>query len=309
MFSGFLWTTLICLAALFLPFAGSFLIPLTPLPVLYHYLLQGRRRGLIILILSWIAVFGMLMMAGAGSSMPVILLAGLAGVALGELLSRRLSLEKVVLYPVLVFFVTGCIALLAQSILTGRAPFAVLEAYVATGIHDNLRIYGMLGLPPEQVQEIRDQLPELIRFFSSIVPALGIVMATIVLWLNVLVGGVLIRQRGGIYPDFGDLTLWKAPERIVWFLIAAGGSMLVPAEPVRQIGANVLILCLFAYLFHGLAIAACFFKRKRIPPFFRYLFYGLVFAQQYVALTMAILGLVDLWLDLRKYIGERGGPS
>jgi uncharacterized protein YybS (DUF2232 family) len=309
LFAGFLWTTLTYLAAFFLPFAGSLLIPLTPLPVLYNYLQKGRRQGTIILVLSWGVVFGALMMAGAGSSIPLFLLAGLAGVILGELLRRSLSLEKVVLYPVLVFFVTGCIVLLTQSILTGRAPFAVLEAYVATGIQDNLRVYGMMGLPPEQIQEIRNQLPELIHFFSSIVPAFVIVMATVVLWLNVLAGGVLIRQHGGAYPDFGDLTLWKVPERTVWFLIAAGVGMLVPAEPARQIGLNVLILCLFAYLFQGLAITACFFKRKRIPPFFRYLFYGLVFAQQYVALTLAILGLVDLWVDLRKYIVERGGPS
>ncbi len=140
------------------------------------------------------------MMAGAGSSIPLFLLAGLAGVILGELLRRRLSLEKVVLYPVLVFFVTGCIVLLTQSILTGRAPFAVLEAYVATGIQDNLRVYGMMGLPPEQIQEIRNQLPELIHFFSSIVPAFVIVMATVVLWLNVLAGGVLTGSTEGRIP-------------------------------------------------------------------------------------------------------------
>ncbi|MGV8079604.1 MAG: YybS family protein [Syntrophales bacterium] len=309
MFAGFLWTTLIHLTACFLPFAGAFLIPLTPLPVLYYYLQRGRAQGLIILVLSWGVVFGALMLADLAASMPLFLLAGLAGVILGELLRRDLSLEKVVLYPVVVFFSAGCLVLLAHGLLADKAPFAVLEAYVATGIQDNLRIYGMLGLPPEQIREIREQLPELIRFFSSVVPAFVIVMATFVLWFNVLAGGFFIRQRGGTYPDFGDLTLWKAPERTVWFLIAAGGCMLVPAEPVRQIGLNVLILCLFAYLFQGLAITACFFKRKRIPPFFRYLFYGLVFAQQYVALTLAILGLVDLWVDIRKYIGERGSPS
>ncbi|NPU85759.1 MAG: YybS family protein [Syntrophaceae bacterium] len=309
MFAGFLWTTLVYLAAFFLPFAGSFLIPLMPLPVLYHYLLKGRRQGLIILALSWSIVFGALLLAGAESSMPLFLLTGLAGVVLGELLGRSLSLEKVVLYPVLVFFTTGCLVFIVHGLLTGQAPFAVLEAYVAAGIQDNLRVYGMLSLSPEQIQDIRDQLPELIRFFSSVVPAFAIVMATLVLWLNVLAGGFLIRQQGGAYPDFGDLTLWKAPERTVWFLIAAGGALLVPADPVRQVGLNVLILCLFVYLFQGLAIAACFFERKRIPLFFRYLFYGLVFAQQYVALTLAVLGLLDLWADLRKYIGERGGPS
>jgi len=309
LFAGFLWTTLIYLAAFFLPFAGSLLIPLTPLPVLYQHFSRGRTQGWIILVPAWGVVFGALVLAGSESAMPVFLLAGLAGAGLAELLRRNLSIEEIVLYPVLFFFVAGVLVFLAYGLLTGQAPFAVLDAYVVGSIQENLRIYGMMGLPPEQIQEIRGQLPEIARIFTLIAPAFIIAMASLVLWLNVLAGGVLIRQRGGTYPDFGDLTLWKAPERIVWFLIAAGGALLAPADPVRQIGLNVLILCSFVYLFQGLAIVACFFKRKRIPLFFRYLFYGLAFAQQYVALTLALLGLADLWVEFRKYIGERERPS
>lgn len=309
MFAGFLWTTLIYLAAFFLPFAGSLLIPFTPLPVLYHHVRRGRTQGWIILVLSLSVVTGVLALTGAVSSVPVFILAGLAGAALGELLRRNLSIEAVVLYPVLFSFAAGCLVLIGHGLYAGQPPFALLESHLAGSIEENLRIYGMLGLPPDQVQEIRDQLPEIARFFALIAPAFAMAMASLVLWINVMAGGSLIRQKGGAYPDFGDLTLWKAPERIVWFLIAAGGAMLVPAEPVRQVGLNVLILCLFVYLFQGLAIVACFFKRKRVPFFFRYLFYGLVFAQQYVALTVAVLGLADLWTDLRKYIRERGAPT
>jgi len=307
--AGFLWTTLIDLAAFFLPFAGSLLLPLTPLPVLYFYLRKGRLAGLTILALSWGAVFGVLALAGAASSMPLFLLAGLAGAMLGEFLIRDLSIEEIVLYPVLAFFTAGCLLLVAYGLQTGQEPFAIVETYVADSIRENLKIYGMLGLPPEQVREIEDQLGQIARFFAAIAPAFAIAMAVLALWLNVLSAEVLILQRGGSFPDLGDLTLWKAPDRVVWFLIGSGGMLLATSDPVRQIGLNVLILCAFIYLFQGLAITACFFKRKRVPLFFRYLFYGLVFAQQYVALTVSLVGLADLWIDLRKYIGDRGNPA
>jgi uncharacterized protein YybS (DUF2232 family) len=266
-------------------------------------------RGWAILILSCSVVGGALTLAGALSSLPVFLLAGLAGAALGELLRKSLPIEAVVLYPVMVFFTGGCLMFLVHGLLTEQAPFTVLETHMAGAIRENLQVYGMLGLPPEQLQEIRDQAAGIARFFALVAPAVAISMAALILWINVLVGGVLIRQRGGTYPEWGDLTLWKSPERTVWFLIAAGGAMLTPLDPVRQIGLNVLVLCLFVYLFQGLAIAACYFRRKSVPVFFRYLFYGLVFAQQYVALTVAVLGLADLWLDIRKHIRVRGAPS
>ena len=104
------------------------------------------------------------------------------------------------------------------------------------------------------------------------------------------------------YPDFGDLTCWKAPEKIVWLLIATGGMILFPFHAVKYSGVNLLILCLFIYLCAGLSIIGYYFKVKRFPIFFKIMFYTLILIQQYLLLFVVVLGLFDLWADFRKMI-------
>jgi uncharacterized protein YybS (DUF2232 family) len=49
-------------------------------------------------------------------------------------------------------------------------------------------------------------------------------------------------------------------------------------------------------------VVGYFFKIKRIPFFFKILFYVLILIQQYLLLVVAALGLFDLWADFRKLI-------
>jgi uncharacterized protein YybS (DUF2232 family) len=121
--------------------------------------------------------------------------------------------------------------------------------------------------------------------------------------VNLLAGRLLFRRNGVAFPDFGDLAAWKAPERLVWILIAAGGLVIVPMEGTAIVGMNLLILCGLAYLFQGLAIAAFFFRQKRIPVLFRWLFYALLLIQQYMLIIVIAFGLFDMWVDFRKRIG------
>jgi uncharacterized protein YybS (DUF2232 family) len=85
--------------------------------------------------------------------------------------------------------------------------------------------------------------------------------------------------------------------------------VLFPVEGIAIAGMNLLILCGLIYLFQGLAIVAFFFRRKRVPVFFQWLFYALLFVPLYMLVMLVIiiaLGLFDMWVDFRKRIGESG---
>ena len=110
-------------------------------------------------------------------------------------------------------------------------------------------------------------------------------------------------------PDFGDLTRWKAPEKIVWLLIAAGGTLLIPQALVKFIGLNILIICLFIYLAEGISIIGFFLKVKKVPILFRVMLYFLILVQQYLLLLIVALGLFDLWADFRKFIRPAADPG
>lgn len=289
-----------------IPFVGPVVVILTPLPVLYYCSRLGRLRGLMVLAVSFLAVFGILGLSGQRTNLPVLFMIGFTGVLLSEVLKRHRSVEKTFLLASPALFCCGAGFVLYHSFLAGIAPWQTVELYVAGIVRENIKLYAQLNISEEQVRLIRESAPQITHLFTVIFPALALSGAVFTVWVNLLAGRLLFRINGVAFPDFGDLAAWKAPERLVWILIAAGGMVFVPMEGVTVVGMNLLIICGLIYLFQGLAIAAFFFRQKRVPMIFRWLFYGLLLIQQYMLIIVIAFGLFDMWVDFRKRIGGIG---
>jgi uncharacterized protein YybS (DUF2232 family) len=102
------------------------------------------------------------------------------------------------------------------------------------------------------------------------------------------------------FPDYGALDHWKAPEPLVWGVIAAGVLMLVPNFPARIVGLNGLLVYMVVYFFQGIAIVAFYFRKKQVPRVARLLFYGIIGVQQVVMLAVIGVGFFDTWFNFRK---------
>jgi uncharacterized protein YybS (DUF2232 family) len=298
--------TLTFLFVALIPFAGPVVVILTPLPVLYYCSRLGRLRGLMVLAVSYLMAFGILSLSGQRVNLPVLFMIGFAGVLLFEVLKRHYSVEKTFLLASSALFCFGAGFVLYHSFRSGIAPWQTVELYVAEIVRENIKLYAQLNISEEQVRLIRESAPQITDLFTGIFPALALSGAVFTVWVNLLAGRLLFRIHGVAFPDFGDLAAWKAPERLVWILIAAGGMVFVPMEGVTVVGMNLLIICGLIYLFQGLAIAAFFFRQKRVPMIFRWLFYGLLLIQQYMLIIVIAFGLFDMWVDFRKRIGGIG---
>jgi uncharacterized protein YybS (DUF2232 family) len=298
--------TLSFLFVALIPFVGPVVVILTPLPVLYWCYRLGRLRGLTVLAISYLAAFGILGFSGQRANLPVLFMIGFAGVLLFEVLKRHRSIEKTLLLASSVLFCCAAGFVLYHSFRAGIAPWRTVELYVAETVRDNIKLYAQLNISEEQVRLIRESAPQITALFTGIFPALALSGAVFTVWINLLAGRLLFRIHDLPFPDFGDLAAWKAPERLVWILIAAGGMLFIPIEGVTVAGMNILIICGLIYLFQGLAIAAFFFRQKRIPMIIRWLFYGLLLIQQYMLIIVIAFGLFDLWVDFRKRIGGIG---
>lgn len=285
-----------------IPFAGPFVLILTPLPILYYRSRLGRLRGLTVLAVSFLAAYVILELAGHRANLSVLFMIGFTGVLLSEVLKRNFSVEKTLLLASSALFCCGAGFVLYHAFRSGIAPWRMVETYVARIIEENIKLYAQMNISDEQVQMIRENAPQLTLFFTGIFPALGLSGIVLTVWVNLLAGRLLFQRSGVTFPDFGDLAAWKAPERLVWIVIIAGGMLLVPLEGIPVVGMNLLIVSGLIYLFQGLAIAAFFFRQKQVPKMFRLLFYGLILVQQYMLIVLIALGLFDMWVDFRKRI-------
>lgn len=304
MLQGWLILTLTFLFAALAPLIGPLVVVLTPLPVLYYASLLKRSRGFSILTASFVTAYGVLALLKQQINLPMPFMIAFLGITLSEIIKRDLSFDKMVLASALLLFLCGMGFIIYNSCRANITPWELVENYVAEVVKENIALYKKFNVPQEQIQMITEKTPQITRFFAGIFPALGISGSVVTVWANLLVGQMFFRLKGIPFPGFGDLTTWKAPEKLVWVLIAAGGMLFVPIEGIVIVGMNLLIITGLIYMFQGLAITAFFFRKKQISRMFRFFFYGLIMVQQYMLIFVIAVGLFDLWVDFRKRITD-----
>jgi uncharacterized protein YybS (DUF2232 family) len=303
-------SALFFLAASFIPFIGSVIIVFTPLPLLYYFSKFGRGGGGVVFFLSAVLVSIILGFVHTEWHLLVYLAMGLIGISLSEIFRRRSSVEAAVIFPVALILGLFLLFLGYQSHVSGQMPWSLVEKNIGAVIQENIQYYESQGLSQEMIGMIKSDLPKITELFTMIFPAVFLITIALTVIVNVISGKAFLQLRQLPYPDFGDLSAWKAPEKLIWLFILSGicivVAMLVPAPPwIETAGLNVLIICLFVYLLQGFAIVAYLFKERRVPWFFRYAFYLLVFTIQYLILIVAMVGLFDLWIDFRKLIRKK----
>jgi uncharacterized protein YybS (DUF2232 family) len=308
-FTGIALSSLAFLAASLIPMVGAFFFILTPLPIIYYYSKTGRMQGSAIFLISSFLVAVVLTYSGFAANIPFILITGFLGVLLSEIFRKKYSIEKTIVYPVTVILLLWCSFIVFHSLSTGVEPWRLIEDYIGKNLEESIQLYAQLDIPAEQIDLLKDNFKQITSFFANIFPALVLVSASFIVWLNILAARQIFQRNGMWYPDFGDLSRWKAPEGLIWLLIAAGGSLLVPVSLVRIISLNLVIVCLFAYLLQGLSIISFLFKTRNVHRSFRILCYCLIFAQQYIIVLIAFVGVFDLWVDFRKFIKPVVSPT
>ena len=304
-------STLSFLSVVLIPLAGAIVIVLTPLPVLFYYTKLGRFRGGVVFAVSLTLVLLILNLIHPDIIFPLLLLmlAGGTGIMIAEVLRRPWTVERTLIIPVVILLACcGCLLLLS-AYQTGQPPLRLIESYILSSIGENIKLYEQMNISSEQLTLIRDHSGPIAALLTRIFPAMLLVGASLFIWLNIFAARRLFQKYGLHYPEFGDLSLWKAPEKMVWLLIGAGGMLLVETGAVKYTGLNLLITCLFVYLLAGLSVIGYFFKVKKVPVFFKILFYVLIMIQQYLLLVVMALGLFDLWADFRKLIKPAQDPG
>lgn len=297
-----------CFLVLMLPPLGAGAIIFIPLMVIYCYAKNGRTKGLYVVVMSVSLSFAFLALLDAYAGLPLIAALALAGVILAECQQRNYSIEKTILHVVAVLFLLAAVFISYQAFHLNETPWHLVQAYLARHLKNSVDFYAGLNIAAEQVNLVKENIPAIAYALTLIFPALFLVALMFMVWANLLIGRAVLKKYGLPSPDYGDLSTWKAPEKMVWYLIGAGVMILLSDFGTEIIGWNMLVVISAIYLFAGLAIVSFFLKKSPFPAGLRYLVYFLIFAQQIATLLVAAAGLCDLWVDFRKLNKTIGDP-
>ena len=288
------------------PVLGPLFGLLTPLPFLFFSTKLGFAQGLktssLVLLLIGLT-------ANLAGQTPLILFSlefAVLGMALSELYRRDLSYGRTLLWGTVAMLLVGFGFLYAAGLPKGLGPFEVIQEYLNEQLNGVMAIYGSAADDPEKAAEFQAYGKAVLETISRIYPSLMIIGTGFVVWLNVTLSRPLFRFGKLQYPGFLPLHLWRAPEYLVWVVIASGFALFLTAGALKFIALNALIVLMVIYLLQGVSILSFFFNRFRFPLWARVGVSLLIVVQQMFLAVLALAGLFDQWVDFRK-IHKRAG--
>lgn len=197
---------------------------------------------------------------------------------------------------------TGCwfIVFAGLSIGSDVSFYAQLINTLDEGITEALNYYrGSSSISGETLMLLENTLLQMRVIVPIIMPAILGSFVLLITWFTMIIGNRLVLKICGQAP-WEQYSHWQLPERLIWLVILFGGFTLIPAHPVREIGVNGLILLSLVYCFQGMAIAVFFMNKWRIPILFKSFFYVMIVFQSFGTILLLVLGIADIWFDLRK---------
>ena len=212
-------------------------------------------------------------------------------------------MEKVILYPVILALIVPMIILILASIQTNQTPWYIISAHLDKSFQESIRLLSQTGISSEDMTTIQQNFSVIKEILTDYFPSLLFIGLTLVAWANLLLVRYLLMRAGIDCSPYSDLSTWKGPDHLIWLFIIAVGALLIPVKEFQITAINLLIPLSFTYFLQGLAIMSYFFKKKMVPLPLRAVLYIFTFTIQYVPIAVAAVGLFDLWIDFRKYIG------
>ena len=288
-------------AAVFVPIFGFIFLLFLPMILFFYSVSKGMVKSAGALLISLMPLFLLSHFFQFDTSYLAILTMGIAGILIAELVFKKLSAEKTVIYVSLFIITSICAYFLYGAYSQNINPWHLVQKFVTETVEENIKMYSMLPVEKEDINFINDNKQSIIDFFTGIFPSLVIVAAAFIAWINILMGRDLLRKQNILLPQLEGLSRWKAPEFMIWIFIASCALLFVPFEQIIIFSRNILIMTCFVYLLQGFAIISFLFQNKNVPYFFRYLFYFLIAVQQILMIPIMAAGLFDIWIDFRKY--------
>lgn len=292
-------TTLIASATVSLSLLGPVLSLFIPLPILFYRLKLGRRSGLLILAVVSLIVAS-LTGRGALGTAAYLFEVGLVGLVLPELFEMKLTVEKTVGVAAGVVLATGAVMLGLYSAVSATSPWVLAADYLEKSAKFAVAMYAQMEPSEQEIGALAASMKGIVHLVLRVAPALLIVGALFLVWSNLLLARPLLRNNRLLYPDFGPLAEWRAPEPLVWAAIGSGCLLLVGQQSLKIIGANALIVLMMIYFFQGIAIVSFYFKKKQFPKLWRGVLYAMIAMQQLFLLIVIALGFFDMWVDFRR---------
>lgn len=273
---------------------------LLPLMVFYYLSRYGRNRG------KKYILFGCALACIAGIAFQIFeqLLFSLTLLPVGFVLTDSAengdSISLAGLKGTIALAGSWLVATTLLSFGLDHHPYTLLINSLNQGMDEAIKYYKVnSSVPAETLFLLEQTFIQMKIWIPKMMPGILTSIIVMITWFAMAIGNRMLHKNSGAGP-WPEYRFWVLPERLVWILISAAILFVLPVEPGKTIGLNVLMVSTLLYCFQGIAIMLFYFSKWSVPLFVRTLVYVLLFFQTFGIILLGILGVADVWLDIRR---------
>lgn len=243
-----------------------------------------------------------LVSAGPGNMVVYVLQFGVMATVLPWLLRNIRRWDRAVAYALVAVIMASLLGLAGYAALQGKGPIAlagdIVEGEVAQAGAFMNSVFAESAPNATAAAELAEAVERMADFMRRVYPGMLVLVSGLLLLAMVAVLNAISQGHYRVPgPPFAE---WKAPEVLVWPLIASGFLVVFASGAMRTVAMNLLVILLPVYFLQGLAVIDCFFRRKALSPLLRMLGYVMVTLVNPLPMFVTGLGVFDLWIDFRK---------
>ncbi len=273
---------------------------LLPLLIFYYLRRYGKNSG------KKFILFGCLLALVAGLAFQIVeqLLFSLTLIPVGFVLADSVKNgESINLAGIKGTLTLAGSWILATTILTfgmEHHPYTLLLASLNQGMDEAIAYYKVNSSVPVETLFLLEQTFAVMKIWiPKVMPGVLACITILITWFTMAIGNRMLQKNCGSGP-WPEYKFWTLPEKLVWILIISAILVVLPMEPGRTIGLNVLMVTTLLYCFQGISIMLFYFSKWSVPLFLRTLIYVLLFFQSFGIILLGILGVIDVWTDIRR---------
>jgi uncharacterized protein YybS (DUF2232 family) len=292
------------LITLYVPFLGIISIFFLALPFIY-FAWKNDFKGITVFLIASIMIS---LIVGSFLSIPMTLLFGTTGIALGFLVQKNKSRTTILLVASLVFLVNMlvqygvAVAFFQFNFITEAAT--MLEK----SLDSSFQVLDSFGRGDE-VEKLKKQFDTMMMMFETLMPSMFVMSSFIFVYLLQLINFPLLKRFGlkvTHWKSFRELSL---PKSILWYyLITAILSLILKPETGSYLYLalwNLAYILQILLVFQGLSFVYFICHLRGMPKAVPIIITVLGLIQPMILYIIRILGIIDLGFDLRKRLQKK----
>lgn len=282
-------------AYLAVPPLGIFSGILAPFPAAHNRLIHGRVSSLIVILGSTAAISAFF---GLFAGCLYLAVCGMISFLMPELLLRGTSGSRTLLWTTAANLLVFSLGIFVYSYFSGINLKQLISVEISNSLKQAIALYEKSGVTGEELEFLKRSMSTAAEMLQRLYPALVTVMLIVIAACNLaLLKRTAVNTTVNLH--IGDFSKFKNPDLLVWILIAAGFSLLLPDSLITTPALNVLLVTAMLYFFQGMAIVSALVTKHSVPAFVRILLYTMLIIQPYLLAFVVGIGIFDLWVDFR----------